>query len=117
MGMRNTALVALIAIAALSAPLQQGVSYAQAAPGAMATGAMASSLSAADKDALIKKLKDAKKQDKFARKGYSTEPLTQAGYDKKITQINRLMEKLNKGEDFPLSDADKAVAAPGKAAP
>jgi hypothetical protein len=43
--------------------------------------------------------------------------LTQAGYDRKITQINRLVEKLNKGEDFPLSDADKAVASPGKAEP
>ena len=115
MGMGKTAIVAFIAMAWLSAPLQQGVSFAQGAPGAMATSPMASSLSPADKAALLKKLQDAKKHDKFARKGYSTEPLTQAGYDRKITEMNRLIEKLNKGEDFPLSDADKAVASPGKA--
>ena len=115
MGMRKTAIVALIAIAGVSAPLQHGVSFAQGAPGAMATEAMASSLSAADKDALIKKLQDAKKQDKFARKGYSTEPLTQAAFDKKILEINRLMDMLNKGQDFPLSRADKAVKPPKSA--
>jgi hypothetical protein len=115
MGMRKTAIVAFIAMAGLSALVQQRVSFAQVAPGAMATEAMASSLSPADKAALLKKLQDAKKHDKFARKGYSTEPLTQAGYDRKITHINRLIEKLNKGEDFPLSAADKAVASPGKA--
>ncbi len=61
MGMRKTAVVALLAIAGMSAPLQQGVSFAQGAPAApapaaAATEAMASSLSAADKDALMKKL-------------------------------------------------------------
>ena len=122
MGMRKTAIVALIVIAGMSAPLQQGVSFAQgapaapAAPAAMATEAMASSLSAADKEALMKKLGAAKKHAKIARKGWSQEPLTQATYDTQITQINRLMEKLKKGEDFPLSDADKAMASP-KSAP
>jgi hypothetical protein len=111
MGMRKTAIVALIALAGVSLPVQ-GVSFAQPAPGAMATGAMASSLSPADKDALIKKLHDAKMHDKVARAGWSQEPLTQAGYDKKIQEINRLTDKLNKGEDFPLSDVDKAVASP-----
>jgi hypothetical protein len=117
MGMRKTAIAALIAIVGLNTPLQQGMSLAQPAPGAMATAAMASSLSPDDKDALIKKLQDAKARDKRARKQYSTEPLTQAGYDRKITQINRLTEKLKKGEDFPLSDADKAVESPGKPEP
>lgn len=28
-------------------------------------------------------------------------------YDTKIQEINRLMDKLNKGEDFPLSEVDK----------
>ena len=45
MGMRKTAIVALVAMAWAGAPLQQGVSFAQPAPGAMATEAMASSLS------------------------------------------------------------------------
>ncbi len=115
MGMRKTAIVALIAIAGLGAPLQ-GVSFAQPAPGAMATAAMASSLSAADKDALIKKLQEAKRHDKIARAGWSQEPLTQATYDKKIDEIKDLLAKLKKGEDFPLSDVDKAVASP-KSAP
>ena len=60
-----------------------GLSFAQGAPAATATAAMASSLSAPDKDALIKKLQDAKAADKRARKQYSTEPLTEAGYDQK----------------------------------
>jgi len=115
MGMRKTAIVALIALAWAGAPQQQGVSFAQAAPGAMATEAMASSLSPADKEALMKKLKAAKKHDKIARAGWSQEPLTQATYDTKIQEINRLMDKLNKGEDFPLSAVDKAVASPQSA--
>jgi hypothetical protein len=119
MGMRKTAIVALLAIAGMSAPLQQGVSFAQgapAAPAAAATEAMASSLSAADKDALMKKLAAAKKHDKIARAGWSQEPLTQATYDKKIDEIKDLMAKLKSGEDFPLSAADKAMASP-KSAP
>ena len=115
MGMRKTAIVALIAIAGVSAPLQRGVSFAQGAPGAMATEAMASSLSAADKDALMKKLEEAKKHDKIARQGWSQEPLTQATYDTKIDQIKALMEKLKKGEDFPISAATKAMESPHSA--
>lgn len=113
----KTAIMAFVGLALISAPLLQGVSFAQGAPAATASTAMASSLSATDKDALIKKLQDAKAADKRARKQYSTEPLTQAGYDRKITQINRLLHKLNKGEDFNLSDADQAAAAPGKPEP
>ena len=121
MGMRKTAIVALLAIAGMSAPLLQGVSFAQGAPAApapaaAATEAMASSLSAADKDALMKKLAAAKKHDKIARAGWSQEPLTQATYDKKIDEIKDLMAKLKSGEDFPLSAADKAMASP-KSAP
>src|SRR5712672_2989285 len=115
MGMRKTAIVALVAMAWAGAPLQRGVSFAQPAPGAMATEKMASSLSASDKEALMKKLAAAKKHDKTARAGWSQEPLTQATYDQKITDINRLIDKLKKGEDFPLSDVDKAVASPHSA--
>jgi len=114
MGTRKTVTLALITLAWLGAPLQ-GVSFAQAAPGAMATEKMASSLSPDDKAALIKKLQEAKKHDKIARAGWSQEPLTQAGYDTKIQEINGLMKKLDKGEDFPLSAGDKAVASPGSA--
>ncbi len=81
----------------------------------MATEAMASSLSAADKDALMKKLQEAKKHDKMARAGWSQEPLTQATYDKKIDEIKELIEKLKKGEDFPLSAANKAMESPHSA--
>ena len=116
MGMRKTAIVALAALAGMSTPLQQGVAFAQGAPAAMATEAMASSLSPADKDALMKKLGAAKKHDKIARAGWSQEPLTQATYDKKIDEIKDLMAKLKSGEDFPLSAADKAMASP-KSAP
>ena len=116
MGMRKTAIVTLLAIAGASAPFYQGVSFAQGAPAAMATEAMASGLSAADKDALMKKLAEAKKHDKIARAGWSQEPLTQATYDKKIDEIKALMAKLKNGEDFPLSAADKAMASP-KSAP
>jgi hypothetical protein len=115
MGMRKTAIVALVAIAWAGAPLQQGVSFAQPAPGAMATEKMTSSLSLADKDALMKKLAEAKKHDKIARAGWSQEPLTQATYDKKIDEIKALMAKLKNGEDFPLSAADKAMESPHSA--
>jgi hypothetical protein len=115
MAIRKTAIVVLIGIAALNAPA--GFSFAQPAPAAVATETMASSLSASDKAALATTLQDAKKRDERARKQYSTEPLTQAGYDRKITQIERLTAKLSNGEDFPLSDAYKAVASPGKPEP
>jgi len=110
MGMRKTAIVALIAMAWAGAPFQQGVSFAQGAPAAMATQAMVSSVSEADKDALMKKLLETKKHFKIARAGWSEEPLTQASYDKRIDNINALIAKLKAGEDFPLSDADKAMA-------
>jgi hypothetical protein len=118
---RKTAVVALLAMAWAGAPVNPAVSFAQPAPGAMAPGAaateaMASSLSAADKEALMKKLQDAKQHDKIARAGWSQEPLTQATYDKKIDEIKDLIAKLKKGEDFPLSAADKAMASP-KSAP
>jgi hypothetical protein len=115
MGMRKTAIVTLMVLAGVSATLRHGVSFAQPAPGAMASAPMASSLSPADKAALLTKLQEAKKHDKIARQGWSQEPLTQATYDEKIKQINRLMDKLNKGEDFPLSEVDKAVASPASA--
>lgn len=115
MGMRKTAaFVALLATGA-AVPLHHGFAFAQGAPAAMATQAMASSLSQADKDTLMKKLEEAKKHDKVARAGWSQEPLTQAGYDKKIDEIKALEAKLKKGEDFPLSDVDKAVASPQSA--
>ena len=45
--------------------------------------------------------------ERHERKGWSQAPLTQATYDTEIQEINRLMDKLNKGEDFPLSEVDK----------
>lgn len=115
MGMRKTAIVALIALAGAGAPILSAVSFAQPAPSAAASPQTAASLSAADKAALLKKLQDAKQHDKDARKGWSQEPITQGTYDTKIKEINRLIDKLNKGEDFPLSDVDDAVASPGSA--
>ena len=116
MGMRKTAIAALIVLVGGGAPLLPAVSFAQAAaPSAATETKTAASLSADEKAALLKKLKEAKKHDKIARQGWSQEPLTQATYDQKIQEINRLIDKLNKGEDFPLSDVDKAVASPGTA--
>ena len=110
-GMRKTAIIAFVALALASAPIQQGVSLAQPA-NAMT---MVSSLSPADKDALIKKLQEARKHDKIARAGWSQEPITQRTYDYKIDEIDDLIDKLGKGEEFPLSDADQAVASPHSA--
>src|SRR4029077_16146094 len=115
MGLRKSAIVALIALVGAGAPLLPTASHAQPSPGASASTQTAASLSPADKAALLTKLQEAKKHDKIARQGWSQEPLTQATYDQKITEINRLIDKLNKGEDFPLSDVDKAVASPGSA--
>lgn len=113
MGLRKIAIVALVALTGAAGPILPTVSFAQPSPGAAATNQTAASLSPDDKAALLKKLKDAKQHDKDARKGWSQEPLTQATYDEKIAEINRLIDKLKKGEDFPLSDVDKAVASPG----
>jgi len=113
MGMRKIAIVALIGLVVVSTPMLSAVSFAQPAPGADANTKTAASLSPAEKAALLKKLEDAKQHDKDARKGWSQEPLTQATYDSKIAEIKRLIDKLKKGEDFPLSDVDKAVASPG----
>jgi len=115
MGLRKSAIVALIALVGVSAPLLPTASHAQPSPGASASTQTAASLSPADKAALLKKLKDAKNHDKIARQGWSQEPLTQATYDEKIAKIKRLIDKLNKGEDFPLRDVDDAVASPGSA--
>jgi hypothetical protein len=115
MGMRKTAIAALILLVGGGAPLLPAVALAQPAPGAAAQTKTAASLSPDEKAALLKKLQEAKKHDRIARQGWSQEPLTQAGYDEKIQEINRLVDKLNKGEDFPLSDVDKAVASPGTA--
>ena len=115
MGLRKSAIVALIALVGAGTPLLPTASHAQPSPGASASTQTAASLSPADKAALLTKLKDAKKHDKIARQGWSQEPLTQATYDEKIAKINRLIDKLNKGEDFPLSDVDDAVASPGSA--
>jgi hypothetical protein len=117
MGMRKIAIVALISLVGAGGSLLSNVSFAQPAPApsAAANTQTAASLSPADKAALLKKLKNAKKHDKEARKGWSQEPLTQATYDSKIKDINRLIDKLKNGEDFPLSDVDKAVASPGSA--
>jgi hypothetical protein len=105
--------IALVIVAAMgSGGLFVGSAGAQMAANPART---ASSLSAAGKEKLLQKLKDAKKLDKEARKGTSQEASTQAAYDEKIKDINRLITKLGKDEDFPLSDVDKAVALPGKA--
>ena len=116
MGMRKTAIVALILMAGVEVRrCSSATLFAQPAPGAAAPGPMASSLSPADKTALMAKLQDAKEHDRIAREGWSQEPLTQATYDNKIQEINALMKKLKNGEDFPLSAVDKAVASPHSA--
>ena len=115
MGMRKIATVGLIAMVGVGAPLFSAVSFAQPAPATAPSAKMASTLSPDEKAALLKKLQEAKKHDKIARAGWSQEPLTQATYDTKIDQIKALIEKLNKGEDFPMSDVDNAVASPGSA--
>ncbi|MGH7923363.1 MAG: hypothetical protein ACREQH_02085 [Candidatus Binatus sp.] len=112
MGMRKTVIVALMAMAWAGAPILNGVSLAQPAPGAMATEAMASSLSHSDKAALMKKLSTAKKRFTFQRKHSSQYPNAQGAYDAKIKQIDGLMAKLKGGEDFPMSDVDNALAKP-----
>ena len=115
MGLRKTVIVGLVALAWAGAPIQQGVSFAQGAPAAPAAAAsetMASSLSQADKDALMKKLHKAKRSFVFQRKHNSQNPNAQSGYDTKIKQIDGLMAKIKSGEDFPMSDADRAMAKP-----
>jgi len=104
--MRKTAIVALVMMVGVSTPVQFGVSYAQPAPEAAASSAMA------DKATAMKTLADAKKKFKFMRQKSSQDPHAQADLDRQIKQINGLMAKLKKGEDVPQSDVDAAVATP-----
>jgi hypothetical protein len=104
--MRKIAIVALMVMTGMSTPVQFGVSYAQPAPEAAATSAMA------DKAAAMKTLADAKKRFKFMRTKSSQDPHAQADLDRQIKQINGVMAKLKKGEDVPQSDVDAAVATP-----
>ncbi len=104
--MRKIAIVALMVMAGMTAPVHFGVSYAQPAPEAAATSAMA------DKDSAMKTLGDAKKRFKFMRQKSSQDPHAQADLDGQIKKINGLMAKLKKGEDVPQSDVDAAVATP-----
>ena len=104
--MRKVAIVVLMVMAGMSTPVQFGVSYAQPAPEAAATSAMA------DKDAAMKRLGDAKKRFRLMRKHSSQDPHAQADLDGQIKQINGLMAKLRKGEDVPQNDVDAAVATP-----
>lgn len=109
--MRKIAILALIVMVG-GATLHSGVSRAQSAPGAMASPAMASSLSQSDRDSLMKKLHKAKKQFVVQRKYSSQYPTAQGAYDTKIKQIDGLMDKLKNGQDFPLSDVDYALKKP-----
>jgi hypothetical protein len=104
--MRKTAIIALVVMAAMSAPVQLGVSYAQPAPEAAATSATA------DKATAMKTLADAKKKFRFMRQKSSQDPHAQADLDRQIKQINGLMAKLKKGQDVQQSDVDAAVTTP-----
>jgi hypothetical protein len=104
--MRKILIVALMVMGGISTPVQFGVSFAQPAPEAAATSAMA------DKDSAMKTLGDAKKRFKFMRNKSSQDPHAQADLDGQIKKINGLMARFKKGEDVPQSDVDAAVATP-----
>jgi len=104
--MRKVAIAVLTAIIGVSVPIQFGVSFAQPAPEAAASGAMA------DKDSAMKTLAHAKKHFRLMRKHSSQDPHAQADLDLKIKQVDDLMAKLKKGEQVPQSDIDAAVATP-----
>ena len=108
--MRKSAIAALIVMAGMISPIQSGLSYAQPAPGAAASGPASTQM--ADKDSAMKSLADAKKKFRLMRKHSSQDPHAQADLDSQIKQINGLMAKLKKGEDVPQSDVDAAIATP-----
>ena len=64
---------------------------------------------------LIEKLEERKQHDRRARAGWSQEPIVQASYDEKITEINRITAGLSKGENFLTRDVNDALASPGSA--
>jgi hypothetical protein len=108
--MRKPAIVALIVMAGTFSPVQFGVSYAQPAPEAAASGSASAQM--ADKDSAMKTLTAAKKRFRTMRRHSSQDPHAQADLDRQITQINGLMAKIKKGEDVPQSDVDAAVTTP-----
>jgi hypothetical protein len=70
-------------------------------------------MSAAEKERVLAKLKAAKQHDKQARK--DAPQSAQAGYDAKIKDLNRLIDRLSKSEEVNLSEVDAAVASPDTA--
>lgn len=107
--MRKTTIVALMVLAGITIPVQSGVSFAQPAPGAVASSSAASPT---DKDAAMKTLTEAKKRFRMMRKHSSQDPHAQADLDRQIKQINGLIAKLKKGEDVSQTEVDAAVATP-----
>ncbi|HYL58636.1 MAG TPA: hypothetical protein VEU51_07165 [Candidatus Acidoferrales bacterium] len=112
------AIVSIVAVlGSKGTPLAASSATAVASPAASpasASSGTTSSMSAAEKEKVLTKLKAAKRQDKQARKDAS--PSAQAAYDAKIKDLNRLIDKLNKSEDVKLSEVDAAVTPPDNAA-
>lgn len=114
MGVRKIAFVASIALLTAAAPLPGGMAPLTAgdASAAAAKADTTASLSAADREKLLAQLKEHKKQVKASRKGARQDAPTQAAYDAKIKDLNRLIVGLERGQEFPMGEMHKALESP-----
>jgi hypothetical protein len=79
------------------------------------SGPSTKSLSAEQRSGLLAQLQAAKQHDRQARAGWSQEPIVQGNYDEKIRHIDRIAAGLQKGQDYPMSEVESAMASPGTA--
>lgn len=79
------------------------------------SGPTTQSLSADQRASLLAQLKAAKEHDRQARAGWSQDPIVQGNYGEKIKHIDRIVAGLQKGENFPITEVNSAMASPGTA--
>ena len=72
-------------------------------------------LSADQRATLLAQLQAAKQHDRQARAGWSQDPIVQSNYGEKIRHIDRIVAGLEKGDDYPISEVNSALASPGTA--
>lgn len=79
------------------------------------SGPTTKSLSAGQRASLLAQLQAAKQHDQQARAGWSQDPIVQGNYGEKIRHIDRIVAGLQKGQDYPISEVNSALASPGTA--
>lgn len=117
MDVRRIAFVVSVAMLTATGPIAGGLLAVSAAdaPAAAAKADTTAALSAADREKLLTSLKAHKKQAKAERKTASQDAKVQAAYDARIKEFNRLIAGLERSQEFPTSEMNKALESPQSA--